>query len=167
MPTKTTPKPEGNKIKIIKSDNDVKTQKYVVLPNNMKCLIISDPKTDKSAASIELMVGSLNDTEEFKGTAKFLQGMLLKGSAKYPSYDNYEEFLQKNGGDWNAFTTITTTNYHFEVNNDSFDEGLDRFTQCFIDPIFDKSHIEKNIKTNHHHMKVALCNDFWHHTNLY
>jgi len=93
IPTKTLAKPEGNKIKIIKSDNDVKMQKYIVLPNNMKCLIISDPKTIKSAASIELMVGSLNDTDEFKGTAKFLQGMLLKGSAKYPSYENYEEFL--------------------------------------------------------------------------
>ena len=72
VPTKTIPKPQGNKVKIIKSENDLKTQKYIVLPNNMKCLIISDPKTTKSAASIEIMVGSLNDTEEFKGTAKFL-----------------------------------------------------------------------------------------------
>lgn len=107
------------------------------------------------------------EPEEFKGTAKFLQHMLLRGSKKYPKPDQWEEFLQRNGGSWNAFTTMTSTNYHFDVLNRGFDEGLDRFAQCFISPAFSDKSTGREIKTIHHQFKVALTNDFWHHTNLY
>lgn len=53
----------------------------------MKAVLISDPLADKSAASVEVQVGSLMDPEEFKGTAKFLQQMLMRGSKKYPKPD--------------------------------------------------------------------------------
>jgi insulysin len=38
----------------------------------MKVVLISDPLADKSAASVEVQVGSLMDPDDFKGTAKFL-----------------------------------------------------------------------------------------------
>lgn len=93
--------------------------------------------------------------------------MLVKGSKKYPKPAQFEEFLQRNGGSSNAFTTMTTTNYHFDIANQGFDEGLDRFSQFFISPVFAKEATSKEIKSIHHQFKVALTNDFWHHTNLY
>ena len=69
---------------IQKSEFDNREFKYIVLPNNMKVVLISDPLADKSAASVEVQVGSLMDPDDFKGTAKFLQHMLMKGSKKYP-----------------------------------------------------------------------------------
>lgn len=70
--------------KISKSEFDHREFKYIVLPNHMKAVLISDPLADKSAASVEVQVGSLMDPEEYKGTAKFLQQMLMRGSKKYP-----------------------------------------------------------------------------------
>lgn len=133
----------------------------------MKVLLISDPLADKCAGSVEVQVGSLHDPEDFKGTAKFVQHMLFKGSKMFNKADQWEEFLDRNAGSWNAFTTMTSTNYHFDVNNSGFDEALNRFAQFFLAPIFDQKCTGREIKHIHHQFKVALTNDFWHHTNLY
>lgn len=47
------------------------------------------------------------------------------------------------------------------------DEALDRFSQFLMAPTFNKAATAREIKTIHHQFKVALTNDFWHHTNLY
>ncbi len=43
----------------------------------MQCLIISDEEADKSAASLDVGVGSSLDPEPFFGTAHFLEHMLF------------------------------------------------------------------------------------------
>ena len=53
----------------------------------MKCLLISDLKTEKSACSLNVNIGSAYDTKEFNGTAHLLEHMLFMGSKKYP-YEN-------------------------------------------------------------------------------
>lgn len=83
MKVKLPSKPD-NIGQIQKSEFDNREFKYLVLPNNMKVILISDPLADKSAASVEVQVGSLMDPDDYKGTAKFLQHMLLRGSKKYP-----------------------------------------------------------------------------------
>jgi len=34
--------------------------------------------------------------------------------------------MSENGGKANAYTSMTDTNFHFEVSNEGFNEGLDR-----------------------------------------
>ena len=51
----------------------------------MKCLLISDLKTEKSASSLNVNVGSAYDTKEFNGTAHLLEHTLFMGSEKYPN----------------------------------------------------------------------------------
>lgn len=46
------------------------------------------------------------DPDEFKGTAKFTQHMLFKGSKKYPKPEQYEEFMQRNSGEFYSYTTM-------------------------------------------------------------
>jgi len=53
--------------------------------------------------------------------------MLFTGTEKYPSENEYAEFITNNGGYNNAFTSLTDTNYHFEVSNEAFGGALDRF----------------------------------------
>lgn len=43
----------------MRPDSDKKEYKYVVLPNRMKCLLISDPLAQKSAISLEVQAGCL------------------------------------------------------------------------------------------------------------
>lgn len=47
---------------IIKSPNDKKDYRGLILHNKLKVLLISDPTTDKSAASLDVNVGELNET---------------------------------------------------------------------------------------------------------
>lgn len=42
---------------IIKSDEDKRLYRGLVLSNNMKVLLVSDPTTDKSAAAMHVNVG--------------------------------------------------------------------------------------------------------------
>lgn len=49
---------------IIKSPHDHRIYKTVTLPNNFSCLMISDEKCDKSAASLMISVGMAEDPIE-------------------------------------------------------------------------------------------------------
>jgi insulysin len=93
----------------------------------MQCLLISDVDTDKSAASLDVHVGCSLDEKPFYGTAHFLEHMLFMGSDKYPSENEYSEFIKNNGGYSNAYTSLTNTNYQFEVSNEALEGALDRF----------------------------------------
>lgn len=52
------------------------------LKNNLKVLLISDPETDISAASLSVHVGSRSDPWELQGLAHFLEHMLFMGTTK-------------------------------------------------------------------------------------
>ena len=85
-PTKALPPAQGCSTTPYKSEYDNRDYKYIVLDNGMKVMLIHDPASEKSAASVELQVGSLMDPDDHKGTAKFVQHMLFKGSKKYPKH---------------------------------------------------------------------------------
>ena len=93
----------------------------------MRVLIISDPDADKSAASLDVNVGAALDPKPLYGTAHFLEHMLFMGTEKYPDENDYDEFISNNGGYNNAWTSLTNTNYQFEVGNEGFEGALDRF----------------------------------------
>ncbi len=42
---------------IIKSKNDKRAYRGLELDNGMKCLLINDPETDRSAASVDVHIG--------------------------------------------------------------------------------------------------------------
>ena len=109
------------------------------LNNGLKAIIISDPKTDKSGAVLAVNVGSWEDPIEHPGLAHFLEHMLFMGTKKYPEEGEYQRYIQDNSGQTNAFTANHITSYLFSINNDSFEEGLNRFSQFFKEPLFNPS----------------------------
>ncbi|NGX49512.1 MAG: Protease 3 [Candidatus Anoxychlamydiales bacterium] len=115
------------------------------LSNGMKVYIISDKNTDKSAAAISVLAGSWDDPKEFPGMAHFCEHMLFKGSKKYPKESEYMKFIWDNSGVPNAYTASDRTVYMFSVNDSAFEEALDRLSYFFKDPIFDPSHIAKEL----------------------
>jgi insulysin len=112
---------------ILKSTLDKNTYKGLILANGLKVLLISDPKTEISAASMDVFAGSLLNPANFQGLAHFLEHMLFMGSAKYPDENEYNSYLSTNGGSSNAFTSLHNTNYHFSVSNSAFNKALDIF----------------------------------------
>src|SRR4051812_44530591 len=68
------------------------------LPNGMKVLLASDPNFNKSAASLAVATGQIDDPKETEGLAHFLEHMLFLGTEKYPQEGEYGNYIRSNGG---------------------------------------------------------------------
>lgn len=55
----------------------------------MKVLLVSDPQTERSAASMSVNVGHMSDPDNIPGLAHFLEHMLFLGTEKYPNAVGY------------------------------------------------------------------------------
>ena len=62
---------------IVKSKLDAREYKCLQLDNQMRVMLIHDPEADKSAASLDVMVGCSLDPKPLFGTAHFLEHMLF------------------------------------------------------------------------------------------
>ena len=144
-----------------KSKSDKRNYTLKILKNGMKCLLISDPETTKSAASMVVNIGSLLDPKEYQGLAHFCEHMLFMGTKKYPLENEYYEFLAKNSGDSNAYTSNDITNYYYYVSNEAFEESLDRFSQFFISSLFSENSVNKEINAVDSEHKKNVNNDLW------
>jgi len=127
----------------------------------MKVILISDPEADISAASLDVAVGSCLDPKPTQGIAHFLEHMLFMGTTKYPSENEYSEYIKNNGGNENAWTDLDNTNYQFEVSNEGFQGALDRFAQFFISPLMSESATEREMKAVDSEWNMNLSEDFW------
>ncbi|EPS70250.1 insulin degrading enzyme, partial [Genlisea aurea] len=148
-------------VEIIKPQNDRRNYRRILLPNQLQVLLISDPETDKCAASMNVRVGYFNDPEGLEGLAHFLEHMLFYASEKYPLEDSYSRYISEHGGTTNAFTSSEKTNYHFDVNPDCFEEALDRFAQFFIKPLMSADATTREIKAVESENQMNLLSDAW------
>lgn len=83
------------------------------------------------------------------------------GSSKYPSENEYSEFIKDNGGYSNAYTSLTNTNYQFEVSNEALAGALDRFAQFFISPLLGEDQTEREMKAVDSEYNMSLQSDAW------
>lgn len=146
---------------IIKARTDKREYRRIVLPNSLEVLLISDPDTDKSSASMDVRVGSFCDPEGLAGLAHFLEHMLFYASEKYPLEDSYSKYITEHGGSTNAFTSTENTNYYFDVNADCFEEAVDRFAQFFIKPLMSADATTREIKAVDSENQKNLLSDSW------
>ena len=56
-------------------------------------MLVSDPDTQKAAASLIVNSGNLNDPPEVSGLAHFCEHMLFLGTEKYPEENHYSKFI--------------------------------------------------------------------------
>jgi len=147
--------------KIIQSKNDPRIYRHISLPNQLSCLLISDKETDRSAASISVGVGSLEDPRSTQGLAHFLEHMLFLGTEKYPNQSEYKAYLMKNSGSLNAYTASNETVYYFSCSNQAFSGALDRFSQFFIKPLFNEECTEREMQAVHSEHQKNLMSDSW------
>jgi insulysin len=113
------------------------------LDNGLEVYIISNPHVRKSGAALSVEVGTWQDPDEYPGMAHFCEHMLFMGTEKYPDEAEYHTFIEEHGGSHNAYTTNDHTSYIFSVNNDFFDEALERFSGFFVDPLLKEESMDK------------------------
>ncbi len=144
-----------------KHPNDKRKLNTFTLDNKLEVLLISDPNLNKSAAALDVAVGSLEDPEEHCGFFHFIEHMLFLGTKKYPKVGEYSEYLNTHQGYSNAYTSDEHTNYYFEVNHDAFEGALDRFSQFFIAPNFNPEFVKKEMNAVHSEHQKNIPNDRW------
>ncbi|KUF80876.1 Insulin-degrading enzyme [Phytophthora nicotianae] len=143
---------------------DEREYETFTLCNSLQVLVISDPKTEKSAAAMDVHVGHQSDPEELPGLAHFLEHMLFLGTAKYPDENSYKKFLSSHSGRSNASTSQMHTNFYFDVLSDHLHEALDRFSQFFIAPLFTPGATQREMNAVNSENAKNLQND---HRRLY
>ena len=133
-----------------------RTYRYFTLENQLKVLVISDPTTDKAAASLDVYVGSNDDPEAFPGLAHFLEHMLFLGTDRYPDAGEYQQFISTQGGSHNAYTAPEHTNYFFDVDPKGLEGTLDRFSRFFVAPTLDPAYVEREVNAVHSEYQSKL-----------
>ncbi len=149
----------GQALEIVKSPSDERRYQYLELRNGMKVLLISDAKADKAAASLDVAVGSASDPKGREGLAHFLEHMLFLGTTKYPAPGEYQHYISSHGGGNNAYTGTENTNYHFDIDKDYLEPALDRFSQFFIDPLFNADYVQRERNAVHSEYQARVKDD--------
>ena len=144
-----------------KSKSDNLDYGLKILPNGLTILFISDLKANFSSAAMGVNVGSLVDSLDVPGLAHFCEHLLSMGTEKYPSENDYQDYLSKNSGLSNAFTAPDRTVYYFQVSNEGFEGAIDRFAQFFISPTFNEGSVEREINAIDNEFSKNLNNDGW------
>ena len=131
------------------------------LDNGLDVFLISDPDVHRSCAALSVGIGHLYDPFEKQGLAHYLEHMLFLGTKKYPDVGSYKKYLDEYSGSSNAYTAGAVTNYFFEVSHEGFNGALDRFSDFFKSPLFDKTYSAREVEAvNNEHQKNKLS-DGW------
>ena len=145
----------------VKSPIDDREYRHVVLPNNLRALLIHAPGSDRAAAAASVARGSDHDPDAHEGLAHFVEHMLFIATDKYPEVDGFRDFVRKHGGSYSAYTASDRTTYHFQLKADHLPEALDRFAQFFIAPRFDPDYVEREKESVQSEYQFQSKQDEW------
>ncbi|KAH8824722.1 Metalloenzyme, LuxS/M16 peptidase-like protein [Flagelloscypha sp. PMI_526] len=124
---------------IQKSPNDDRSYRMIELANGLRATLVHDGSADKAAASLDVAVGHLSDPDDMPGLAHFTEHLLFLGTEHFLRENEYKEFLAKNNGRSNAYTSTSNTNYYFSVGSTALHGALSRFAAFFHCPLFTPS----------------------------
>lgn len=145
---------------VLKSPNDsCEYYTYQIPSNKLNVFIVNDEHTIMSCVGMMVKIGYMYDT--IPGIAHFLEHMLFNGTEKYPNENEFMAFIEKFGGSTNAFTTHSSTFYHYTILNEQLVQSIDMFGQFFVSPLLKKDSIEREINAvNSEHIK-NINSDEW------
>lgn len=146
---------------IVKSPNDDRSYRFTRLENQLEVLLISDPDTDKAAASLTVFRGSFDEPAERPGLAHFLEHMLFLGTEEFPIVDDYRKFIETHGGGSNAYTASDHTNYFFDIKAEELTGALDRFSAFFTSPNFDAAYVDREKNAVNSEYQMQIKDDGW------
>lgn len=117
--------------------------KKITLKNGLR--IITVPEKESKTATILVLVGtgSKYETKETSGISHFLEHMFFKGTKKFKKPKDVAEFLDKVGGDFNAFTGEEYTGYYAKVSSEFLDNAFEWVSQIFLNSIIPLKEVEK------------------------
>jgi insulysin len=154
---------------------DTRSYRVVRLPNDLEVLLVHDGETDKASAAMDVNVGSFCDDRDMFGMAHAVEHLLFLGTKSFPGENDYNQYLSSYSGMSNAYTAVTSTNYYFELSAKPPNEdapvsaenpspllgALDRFSKFFIEPLFNESSVDRELRAVDSENKKNLQDDHW------
>lgn len=105
------------------------------LSNGLQVIVHEDPSVQIAVLNILYDVGSRDERPDKTGFAHLFEHLMFGGSVNIP---NYDEPLQRVGGENNAFTSTDITNYYLTVPAANIETGFwlesDRMLSLSFDP---------------------------------
>jgi predicted Zn-dependent peptidase len=118
--------------------------KQSTLTNGLQIVTVDMPEALSSSVCILVGVGSRYEQfDENGGVSHFLEHLLFKGTAKYPSARAVSEAIENVGGYNNAYTTDDLTNYYIKVPAGETELALDILCDMMTTAIIDPAEVDR------------------------
>jgi len=117
--------------------------KLYTTPSGLRVLVEELPHTYSVAVGAFLGAGARHEPDPHAGAAHFIEHMLFKGTAAYPTAKQISQAVEGVGGYLNASTSYESTVYYAKVATIHFDRALDVLAEMIQRPLFDPRELEK------------------------
>lgn len=144
---------------IVKSPIDKRDFSFITLENGLRVVVVSDPQAKTSAAAMVVHAGSFDEPETHLGLAHYLEHMLFLGTKKFPTPDEFQNFLSRHGGTYNATTQNEKTTYFFNIQPEQMPAALERFSDFFIAPLFNEQLMDRELHAVDNEFHLTLNED--------
>lgn len=135
-----------------------------VLDNGLRVLVHEDKSTPMAAVNVLYDVGSRDEHPEKTGFAHLFEHLMFGGSAHIPDFD---EWMQKAGGEDNAFTNNDITNFYEVLPAENLETALWLESDRMLSLNFDQKSLNVQRKVVVEEFKETCLNepygDVWHH----
>lgn len=109
------------------------------LENGLKVIVHQDKSTPIVAVNLLYDVGARDENENKTGFAHLFEHLMFGGSINTPDFD---EALQKAGGDNNAFTSNDITNYYITIPKDNLETAFWLESDRMLSLVFTEKSLE-------------------------
>lgn len=113
--------------------------KEFTLENGLRVIVHEDFTTPMAVLNVLYDVGSKDEAETQTGFAHLFEHLMFSGSVNIP---NYDEPLQKVGGENNAFTSPDITNYYLSMPAQNIETGFWLESDRMLGLAFDENGLE-------------------------
>jgi zinc protease len=104
-------------------DLKIKFEEFT-LANSLRVIVMPNNRAPVVTQALWYRVGSTVEKKGKTGLSHFLEHLMFKGTAKYPSGE-FDRLLKENGAQHNAFTTADYTGYYQRIASDKLELVID------------------------------------------
>ncbi|MCP3176458.1 insulinase family protein [Desulfuromonas sp. KJ2020] len=115
------------------------------LANGLRVVTVEMPHLHSAEMMCYVGVGSRNEEDQLAGISHFLEHMIFRGTAEYPSSLQLEQAFETIGGAVNASTDTEGTCYHSRLHPDCIAEGARLFASMLLRPSLSDVEVERRI----------------------
>ncbi|MEJ2490553.1 MAG: pitrilysin family protein [Desulfuromonadales bacterium] len=115
------------------------------LDNGLRVISVPMPHHHSAEVLVSIGVGSRYESRHNAGISHFLEHMLFKGTADFPTGLALERAFEKIGGSANAATDSETTCFHSRIHPDHIDAGTAIFASMIQRPLFRDMDMERRV----------------------